>query len=316
MIQYFKNVSHKTIQTDKAEIGTWVNVLPPLKKEEFTELSTELNIPLDFLTDSLDIDERTRFEEEDNVRLIVLKTPTENNSFNESDAYCITIPICIILTHNQIVTVNSFENPAMKKFLSTFQNRHPDKRNMMVLKIFEKVVQNFMEYLKEINHRRNLIEQKLYDASKNEQLLNLMRIQKSLVYFVTALRSNELLMMKLERTNFLSLTEDEREVLSDLIVDNSQALEMANIYTDILTSTLDAFASIIANNQNEVLKRLTTLTLILTVPTLIASIYGMNTPIPYKNSPYTFWIPVLIAFIILLVASWNYYKRIRKTRAK
>jgi magnesium transporter len=173
-----------------------------------------------------------------------------------------------------------------------------------------------MDYLKEINQRRNLLEQKLYDANRNEELLQLVRIQKSLVYFVTALRSNELLMMKLERTNFLKLTEDEREELSDLIVDNSQALEMANIYTDILTSTLDAFASIIANNQNEVLKRLTTLTLILTVPILIASIYGMNTPIPYKNSPYTFWIPVIIALIILLVASINYYNRIRKTKVK
>ena len=99
-------------------------------------------------------------------------------------------------------------------------------------------------------------------------------------------------------------------------MDNSQALEMANIYTDILTSTLDAFASIIANNQNEVLKRLTTLTLILTVPTLIASIYGMNTPIPYKDSPFTFWIPVSISFIILLVTALNYYKRTRKTKPK
>src|SRR5690606_22460958 len=101
--------------------------------------------------DSLDFDERSRSEEEDNVRLIVIKTPTENNSFNESDAYYITIPICIILTHNQIVTVNSFENPAIKKFLSTFQNRHPGNRNLMVLKVFEKIVQNFMEHLKEIN---------------------------------------------------------------------------------------------------------------------------------------------------------------------
>ena len=151
MIQYFQNIDHKTVQTEQAEIGSWVNVLPPLKQEEFSELSNTLQIPIDFLTDSLDIDERTRFEEEDNVRLIVIKTPTENNSFNESDAYYITIPICIILTHNQIVTVNSFENPAMKKFLNTFQNRHPDKKNMMALKVFEKVVQNFMEYLKEIN---------------------------------------------------------------------------------------------------------------------------------------------------------------------
>src|SRR5690348_14279268 len=155
MIQYFKNINQQTVAIDKPENGSWVNVLPPLKQEEFSELSENLQIPIDFLTDSLDIDERTRFEEEDNVRLIVIKTPTENNSFNESDAYYITIPICIILTHTQIVTVNSFENPAMKKFLNTFQNRHPDKKNMMALKVFEKVVQNFMEYLKEINQRRN-----------------------------------------------------------------------------------------------------------------------------------------------------------------
>ena len=301
MIQYFKIVSHKTVQIEKPEVGTWVNVLPPLKQEEFTELSDKLNIPIDFLTDSLDIDERTRFEEEDNVRLIVLKTPTENNSFNESDAYYITIPICIILTHNQIVTVNSFENPAMKKFLSTFQNRHPDKRNMMVLKVFEKVVQNFMEYLKEINHRRNNIEQKLYDASRNEQLLQLMRIQKSLVYFVTALRSNELLFMKLERTNFLGLNDEENEFLNDLIVDNSQALEMANIYTNILSSTLDAFASIIANNQNEVLRRLSVITIVLTFPVLIASLFGMNVPSGFENSPYAFYIVAFLSLIIALL---------------
>src|SRR5687768_1303334 len=125
MIQYFKNINYQTIAIDRAESGSWVNVLPPLKKEEFEELSHAMDIPLDFLTDSLDIDERTRFEEEDNVKLIVIKTPTENNSFNESDAWYITIPICIILTHNQIVTVNSFENGAIKKFLHTFQNRHP-----------------------------------------------------------------------------------------------------------------------------------------------------------------------------------------------
>lgn len=309
MIQYFKNIENQTVEIDKPENGIWVNLVPPFKEEEFQQLGEGLDIPIEFLRDSLDIDERPRFEIEDNVKFIVIKTPTENNSFNDSDAYYITIPICIILTHNHIVTVNSFDNGAIKKFLNTFQKRHPDKRNLMVLKIFEKVVTTFMEYLKEINQRRNQLEQKLYDANRNEELLELVRIQKSLVYFVTALRSNELLMMKLERTNFLSLTEDEREILNDLIVDNSQALEMANIYTDILTSTLDAFASIIANNQNEVLKRLTTLTLILTVPTLIASIYGMNTPIPYKDSPYTFWIPVIIAFIILLITGFNYFRR-------
>lgn len=309
MIHYFKNINYKTVEINQPEDGVWVNVVPPLKQEEFSELAANLEIPLDFLTDSLDIDERSRFEKEDNTRLIVIKTPTENNSFNESDAYYITIPICIILTHNQIVTVNSFDNPAIKKFLSTFQNRSPDKKNMMVLKIFEKVTQNFAESLKELNHRRNVLEQKLYAASENQQLLQLMRVQKSLVYFVTALRSNELLLMKIERSNFLGLNDDEKEFLADLIVDTSQALEMANIYSNILTSTLDAFASIIANNQNQVLKRLAVITIVLTFPVLISSIFGMNVPSGFEKSSYAFYIVVFLTIAISVTIGWLFLRK-------
>ena len=278
MIQYFKNIANQTVEIDKPENGIWVNLVPPFKEEEFIVLGEKLEIPIEFLRDSLDIDERPRYEIDDNVRFIVIKTPAENNSFNDSDAFYITIPICIILTHNQIVTVNSFDNGAIKKFLSTFQKRHPDKRSMMVLKIFEKVVQNFMEYLKEVNHNRNLYEQKLYVSNRNEELLNLMRIQKSLVYFVTALRSNELLMMKMERTNFLS-------------------------------STLDAYASIISNNLNNVMKRLTSITIILSLPALVTGIYGMNVDIPYAKSPHAFYIPVIISLGISIIISWYFMKK-------
>jgi magnesium transporter len=309
MIQFFKNINHQTVEVEHAEEGTWVNVLPPLKQQEFSNLSSELDIPLDFLTDSLDIDERPRFEEEDNVKLIVIKTPTENNSFNESDAYYITIPICIILTHNQIVTVNSFENGAIKKFLNTFQNRHPDKKNMMVLKVIEKITQTYLEFLKEINQRRNLMEQKLYASNRNEELLELMKIQKSMVYFVTALRSNEILLLKMARTNFLGLTDEEKEFLDDLAVDMSQALEMANIYTNILSSTLDAFASIINNNMNNVLKRLTSITIILSLPALVSGIYGMNVPIPGSNSHYAFYIPIVLSLGISIIISWYFMKK-------
>jgi magnesium transporter len=309
MIQSFKNINHQTVEVDNATSGTWVNVLPPLKQQEFSNLSEELEIPLDFLTDSLDIDERARFEEEDNVKLIVIKTPTENNSFNESDAYYITIPICIILTHTQIVTVNSFENGAIKKFLNTFQNRHPDKKNMMVLKIFEKVTQTYMEFLKEINQRRTLMEQKLYKSNRNEEILELMKIQKSMVYFVTALRTNEMLLLKLSRSNFLGLNEDEKEILDDLAVDMSQALEMANIYTNILSSTLNAFGSIINNNMNNVLKRLTSIIIILSLPALVIGIYGMHVPIPYSESPYSLFIPLILSAGVSLLLSWYFMKK-------
>ncbi len=309
MIQYFNIVNHQTIATDKPGNGTWVNVLPPLKQEEFSELSTALNIPLDFLKDSLDIDERSRYETENAVKLIVIKTPTENNSFNDSDAFYITIPICIILTSGQIVTVNSFENEAIKKFLNSFQNRHPDKKNMMVLKIFEKVINNYQDHLKEINQRKNMLEQKLYDANRNEELFQLMRIQKSLVYFITALRSNELLMMKLARTDFLHLAQEEKDFLDDLVIETSQALETAQTYTNILSSTLDAFASIISNNQNIVLKRLTTTILFLSIPMLVASIYGMNVPLPFQNSPLAFWMPIGISLIILAFVAFKFIMR-------
>lgn len=311
MIQYFQIQDQRTISVPSPEPGTWVNVLPPLRQEEFSELSNNLQIPLDFLKDSLDIDERSRYEKEDNVRLIVIKTPTENNSFNDSDAFYITIPICIIITETHLVTVNSFENEAIKKFLNTFQNRRADKSTMMVLKIFEKIITNFQEHLKEINHRRNTLEQELYAAHRNEELFQLMRIQKSLVYFVTALRSNELLMMKMSRTNFMYLTEEEKDFLDDLIIENSQALETANTYTTILISTMDAFASIISNNQNEVLRRLSTLTIFLSVPVLLASIYGMNVPLPYQESKYAFWVPTIISLMILLFAIYSFYRRKR-----
>ncbi|MFZ9661686.1 MAG: magnesium transporter CorA family protein [Chitinophagaceae bacterium] len=309
MIQYFRNIEGATTLVDKPDNGAWVNILPPFKQEEFTDISENLEVPIEFLQDSLDIDERPRFEVADNVKMIVIKTPTENNSFNDSDAYYITIPICIILTHHHIVTVNSFENGAIKKFLSTFQNRHPDKRNMMVLKIFEKVTQNFIDYLKEINQRRNQLEQRLYEANRNEELFELMRIQKSLVYIVTALRSNELLLIKMERTNLLGLTEEEREILNDQIVDMSQALEMANIYTNILSSTLDAFASIIANNQNLVLKRLAGITIILQFPVLVASIYGMNVPIPYQEQAHAFYIPIILSIAISVIMAWYFNRK-------
>jgi len=309
MIQYFKIIDHQTIEIDKPENGTWVNLVPPFKEEEFIELSDTLAIPIEFLRDSLDIDERPRFELDDNTKFIVIKTPTENNSFNDSDAFYITIPICIILTENQIVTVNSFDNGAIKKFLNSFQRRNPENRSMMVLKIFEKVVQNFMEFLKEVNQRRNKYETSLYESNSNEDLLNLMRIQKSLVYFITALRSNEMLLMKLERTNFLGLTEEEKEFMQDLIVDTSQALEMANTYTNILTSSQYAFNSIISNHANTVMKRLSSIAIILLLPILVAIVFCINILMPKAIQSHLFNITISTSIIIAIVISAYFMKK-------
>ena len=310
MIQSFKNINRQTLEVQQPEGANWINVTPPFQENEIDNLSRNLNIPRDLLTDTLDIEERARYEIEDGVKLIIIKTPVENKSLNESDADYVTIPISIIITErNQVVTVNSFENVAIRRFLNTFAKRHPERPNMMVLKILEKVVMDFIEVLKEINHRRNILEQKLYDANRNEELLYLMRVQKSLVYFVTALRSNELLLMKMERTNFLNCDEEEQELLSDLIVEYSQALEMANTYTNILSSTMDAFASIINNNMNRVMKRLTSITILISLPTLIASFFGMNVDIPYSEGHYSFYLPIFLSLVVSAAMSFYFNKK-------
>ena len=300
VVQYFKNINRQTLEVTAPESANWVNVTPPFQEREIDNLTAELGIPRDFLTDTLDIEERARYESEDGARLIVLKTPVENKSaFSETDALFITIPISIILTErHQVITVNSFENVAIRRFLNTFAKRHPERPNMMVLKIFEKVVMDFMETLKEVNHRRNVVEQKLYDSNRNEELLALMRIQKSLVYLLTALRSNELLLMKMQRTDFLHFDEDERDFLEDLIVEFSQAKEMADNYTNILSSSLDAYASIINNNMNLVMKRLTSITIMISLPTLVASFFGMNVHVPWQGEPRGFWFALLISAVL------------------
>lgn len=310
MVQYYKNINRQTLEIEQPEGANWINVTPPFQENEIDNLSAKLDVPRDFLADTLDIEERARYEQEDGVKLIILKTPVENKSLNESDAYYVTIPVSIIITErHQVITVNSFENVAIRRFLTTFAKRHPERPNMMVLKIFEKVVMDFMEVLKEINHRRNILEQKLYDANRNEELLQLMRVQKSLVYFTTSLRSNELLLMKMERTNFLNCDEDERDFMSDLIVEFSQALEMADNYTNILSSTMDAYASIINNNMNLVMKRLTSITILISLPTLIASFFGMNVKVPYEGEHIGFYVAIGISASVAAVMVWYFNKK-------
>lgn len=310
VIQFYKNINRQTVEVSGADGANWINVLPPFQDAEMTSLARALNLDRDLLKDTIDIEERARYEEDEGAKFIILKTPVENNSLNESDAYYITIPVSIVITERaQVVTINSFENVAIKRFLGTFAKRHPERPNMMVLKLFDKVVLDFMEVLKEINHRRNVLEQKLYDSNRNVELLHLMRIQKSLVYISTALRSNQLLLTKMARTRFLGADEDEQEYLDDLIIEFSQAQEMADNYTNILTSTLDSYASIINNNMNVVIKRLTSITIMISIPTLVASFFGMNVGVPWEGQHIGFVWALVISLVLAVVAAVYFSRR-------
>lgn len=314
MIKYYAKQKHKLVEKDELSSACWVNISPPFNQEELEYLAQELDIPLDFLTDSLDIDERSRYEREDDLRLIVLNTPVLNTMETTNSAIYITIPIGIILTPDQIVTITAFENPVLKRFLDgRIKNFNPEDPSLFVLQIMEQNVFRFLNCLKDLNLKRNMLEQELYNSSQNRELHQLLSIEKSLVYFLTALSGNELLKMKMQRTDFLLIRadEDKADLFADIIIDNSQALEMANVYTNILSGTMDAFASIISNNLNIVMQRLTLITIILMVPTLVASFFGMNVTNGFETTSNAFYgIIILSVLAALLLAAIFRQKRL------
>ncbi len=306
MIKYYKKTDNAIVEIEKPEKDCWINVHPPFDHKRLATLSDAIDIPIDYLLDSIDINERSRFEQDDNVKLIVINTPIENDMENsiDNDAFYITIPIGIILTADYNIIISSAQNKVIDWFFSiAIKHLTSQDKDMVVMKIFEKNVFYFIQYLNEMNKKRYLIEKELMNSSRNSELAKLLNIQKSLVYFVTDLRANELLMMKIQRTNFLGIKNDEEknDYLEDILIDSSQALEMANIYANIVNSTMDFFGSIISNNLNIVMKRLTSITIILMVPTLIASFYGMNLPnLPLENSNAGFYMVIVLSVVISL----------------
>jgi len=315
MIQYFKFINNRIIEVPSYQNDCWINISPPFNTDKLKQLSEQLSIPMDFLNDSMDIDERPRFESEDNVKFIVIKTPILNdNSDNETDTLHFTVPIGIILVGEDVVTISPYVNPAIHSFFNQFiKNTTRMSNTSFVLHLLEKNVLIYLDFLKELNAKRNQYETELYQSNRNEELLNLMTIQKSLVYFVTAIRLNELLMMKVKRTNFLKFNEEELEVMEDVLIDSSQALETANIYANILSGTMDAYASIINNNMNLILKRLTSITIILSLPALVAGFYGMNVHIPGvdpdSKDPSAFIVTIIISIGLSAVISWYFYRK-------
>lgn len=314
MIKYYKREQNNIVEIDRPEKDCWINVYPPFDHKRLAQLSDAIDIPIDFLLDSIDINERSRFEVDDNVKLIVINTPIENDleHFVDNEAFYITVPIGIILTKDHNIIISSAQNRVIDWLFSVaIKHLDPRDKDTVVLKIFEKNVFYFTQYLNEMNKRRYLIEKELMDSSRNTELAKLLNIQKSLVYFVTDLRANELLMMKLARTNVLGIKDDEEksDYLQDILIDSGQASEMAHVYTNILSGTMDAFGSIISNNLNMVMKRLTSVTIILMVPTLIASFYGMNlSPLPFAGSPNAFWIVFCISVLSAAILYWVFRK--------
>ncbi|MEO6189868.1 MAG: magnesium transporter CorA family protein [Saprospiraceae bacterium] len=314
MIRYYVKKNGSIQVTELLNESSWINLHPPFEEGELELFAQKLGLTSDFFTDPLDIEERARYEKFDEARSIILHTPVINETAKENEAVYITVPLGIILTQNKFITVSALENPVMEKFVELkIKGFDPSNEKLFILQIMEQNVLFFLELLKKLNIRRSLIEQELYNSSRNEELKSLLRIEKSLVYFVNSLNSNELLKIKMRRTDFIGIkdNEDYSELYEDIIIDNNQAREVAQLYTNILNGTMEAYASIISNNLNKFINRLTVVTVLLAIPTLIASFFGMNVPIPFglANSSFAFFIILFISIGLSFILLWFFKKK-------
>ncbi len=300
MVNYYKTVDGRINEIDMPENGCWINLIDPTK-EELDYVSSNFQIEQDFIVAALDDEETSRIELEDNQTLMVIDIPIADKE-NDNMIYY-TLPLGFIITENHIVTVCLKENSIIKEFSADLiKNVHTNLKTRFVLQVFYKVAVRFLQYLKQINKMSGEIESNLHVSMKNKELIQLLDLEKSLVYFSTSLKANQVTMKKVTRGNSLRLYEEDEDLLEDVLIEIDQAIEMCNIYSSILSGTMDAFASIISNNLNIVMKRMTSITIVMAVPTIIASIYGMNihNGIPLDQF---WWFPVFLSILASVIVS-------------
>ncbi|AKB50094.1 Magnesium and cobalt transport protein CorA [Methanosarcina barkeri str. Wiesmoor] len=298
MLQIFKSTDSGLTTLDQVEDGAWINIVNP-NEQEILLISKDLNIPAEHLKAALDEEERSRIEVDEGCTVVLIDIPVPNANLQDGGIFY-TIPLGIIITGKNIVTVSLQENYVIKSFIEQrIKSFYTFKKTRFLLQILYRNSKLYLQYLRHIDKASDKIESKLHKSLKNKELIQLLELEKSLVYFSTSLKSNEIVLEKILRSTPVKMYPDDTDLLEDVIVENKQAIEMANIYSNILTGTMDAYASVISNNLNIVMKFLTSVTIVLSVPTMVASFFGMNVDVPFENNPHAF----VIIFIMTLFFS-------------
>lgn len=304
MIDIFKTIDGSLQRINEITEGCWIAMTAP-SATELKKIAEDTGIEIDHLRASLDEEERARIEVEDNYTLILVDIPAVEKRYDK-DRY-ITIPLGIIVAEKYIITVCLEETPVLKCFMDgRVRDFYTYKKTRFILQILYRNASTFLQNLRSIDRKSEEVERQLHISTQNRELIELLELEKSLVYFTTSLRSNEVVFEKMLKLDSIKHYPEDQDLLEDLIIENKQAIEMANIYSGILSGTMDAFASIISNNQNIVMKFLAAITIVLSIPTMIASFYGMNFDfIPGARSPLGFYLTVgaalLLTFVIVLV---------------
>ncbi|MCU0422956.1 MAG: magnesium transporter CorA family protein [Bacteroidia bacterium] len=294
MIQIFKTENGILQPIKQVEKDCWINLVAP-SSGEIESMSAKLLIEPDLISDPLDADESPRVEQHKNCMLIVCRIPVQLS--DNADLPYITVPLGIILKRDLIITICNRETELVQTFIEQrLKAHHTALRERFVLQLFLRSSILYLRYLKAINNKADDIQLLLHKATRNRELLQLLSLEKSLVYFTTSLKSNELMMMRLQKLSLLSnIREVEKELIEDVVIETKQAIEMSNIYSNILSNMMGAHSSIISNNLNITIRFLTSVTIILSLPILVASLYGMNVDLPLQHTTYAFWYVMGIA---------------------
>lgn len=286
MIQLFSVSNQRFVPSMTMDAAFWIHLQNPTD-EEVAEIIKRYELPADFIEDLEDTDENARMEIEDGAVMIIIRVPMYYKHRTATVPFA-TSPLGIIAIPDKIITISFYENEVLTLYLDGKHRPFNITQQSFILHINLRNATYYLKFLKEINRRTTRIENELHQAMRNKELIRLLRLEKSLVYFNTSLKTNEIILERMQRSRWLQNDPDAEDMIEDAIIENKQAIEMANIYSSILSGMMDAFASIISNNLNVVMKFLTSITIIISLPTLIASIFGMNVHLPFQESPWAF----------------------------
>jgi magnesium transporter len=308
MLDIFKTIDDTLFKLEEIEDGAWINLVEPTA-EELDRIEDELGVDRDFLRAALDEEESARLESENDQVLILVDTPY----VEKTDDHIIyeTLPLGIIITDKNIITVCLKNSIVLDQFeKNSIRTFYTYKKYRFLYQILYKNAQRYLLYLRQIDRMSNFIEKQLHESMKNKELIQLLDLEKSLVYITTSLRANQVVLEKILRINIIKKYSEDEDLLEDVIIENKQAIEMANIYSGILSGTMDAFASIISNNLNIVMKLLTSITILMAIPSMFSSFFGMNMiNMPFANSPFGFWIILGISVVTAAVVGFILMKK-------
>lgn len=310
MLKFYKTEGNAIVEISELEVGCWVSAVSPTESE-ISLLETELGVDRDFIRSALDEEETSRIENEDGQILIVLDYPVaekpeqkssgKKQSFDDDAITYYTTPMSIILTSGNVITVSLRENPIVEDFANNVvKNIKTQFKNRFIFCMMLRIAGRYLQYLKQIDKISNYVENQLHKTMKNKELIQLLGLEKSLVYFSTSLKATETVLEKVLRGRIIKLYEEDQDLLEDVLIEVKQAIEMSNIYANILSSTMDTCGSLISNNLNIVMKVLTIITIVMEVPNIVFSFYGMNVDgLPYAGS---IIFPIGIAAVLAVLA--------------